>query len=140
MNKFEALQILGLSGNVSKQDIKTAYQLKAKEFHPDRNPQGAEIMKMINAAFDLVKDMDGVEVFENETMTDYPEALAKALNALNGLGLIIEVCGSWVWVSGDTKTHKETLKTAGYKWSKSKAMWYFRPESKRAFKYRSFAL
>ena len=127
MNKFEALQLLGLSGTVSSADIKIAYKRKAKEYHPDRNPQGAKIMQMINAAYELVKDLDGVEVYENEKMANYPEALAAALHAIAGLNLTIEICGSWVWVSGNTKPHKETLKTAGYKWSKNKSMWYFRP-------------
>ena len=135
MNKYEALQMLGLKGKVSKKDIKKAYQIKAKEFHPDRNLHGAEIMKMINAAYDVVKELDDIEVFENETMKNYPDALKEALQAIDSLtGLVIEICGSWVWVSGDTKTHKQALKAAGYMWSKNKSMWYFRPNSKRAYK------
>jgi hypothetical protein len=27
----------------------------------------------------------------------------------------IEICGLWVWVGGETKKHKDTLKAAGYK-------------------------
>ena len=140
MNKYEALQMLGLKGKVSKKDIKKAYQIKAKEFHPDRNLHGAEIMKMINAAYDVAKklndvELDNIEVFENENIKNYPDALKKALQEIDSLaGLVIEICGSWVWVSGDTKTHKQALKSEGYKWSKNKSMWYFRPNSKRAYK------
>lgn len=42
-------------------------------------------------------------------------------------GISIEVCGAWVWVTGDTKDHKDTLKAAGYWWAPKKTAWYFRP-------------
>lgn len=135
MNKFQALQILGLTGTVTKADIKIAYLRKAKEFHPDRNPAGTEIMKMINVAYELVKDEDNIVVFENAEMANYPESLAAALNALQGLDLLIEICGLWIWVSGDTKAHKTALKAAGYHWSPNKSMWYFRPAKAKSRKY-----
>ena len=134
MNKFEALQLLGLTGQVNNEAIKKAYRQKAKEFHPDRNPAGAEIMKMINVAYDMVKDEVEVNVFANESMHRYPEEIAAALNAIAHLGLTIEVCGLWVWVSGDTKPHKEILKNTGYFWSCKKLMWYFRPPQAKARK------
>jgi hypothetical protein len=136
MNKFEALQILGLTGEVSNEDIKLAYKHKAKEYHPDRNPAGAEVMKMINVAYDVVKNESDLNVFENQTMADYPEALATALNAILALDLTIEICGLWIWVSGDTKLHKEALKEAGYRWAPKKKMWYYRPNQAKSRKYR----
>ena len=33
--------------------------------------------------------------------------------------------GQWLWVSGDTKEHKEKLKELGFKWASKKKMWYF---------------
>ena len=43
-------------------------------------------------------------------------------------GVTIEVCGIWVWLSGNTKTHKDAIKEAGYKWASKKMQWYFRPD------------
>ena len=40
--------------------------------------------------------------------------------------LIVELCGCWLWISGDTKPVKEELKAAGCRWSSSKKMWYWR--------------
>ena len=137
MTKFEALQILGLIGVVSNADIKLAYRRKAQAFHPDRNPAGAEIMKMINVAYDIVKDETDVEVFESDVMADYPEVLAAAINAILSLNLTLEICGLWVWVSGETKTHKEVLKASGYMWAPKKKMWYYRPAQAKARKYSS---
>jgi hypothetical protein len=31
-----------------------------------------------------------------------------------------------VWVSGNTKEHKETLKANGFMWASKKQMWYWR--------------
>jgi hypothetical protein len=42
--------------------------------------------------------------------------------------LNIEICGSWIWVSGNTYTYKEQLKESGYHYSRSKKMWYFASE------------
>uniref|UniRef100_UPI003F4ABCEB DnaJ domain-containing protein n=1 Tax=Pasteurella multocida TaxID=747 RepID=UPI003F4ABCEB len=54
MNINEALNLLNLSQNVSKDDIKKAYKKMAIKYHPDRNPAGAEVMKAINAAFEFL--------------------------------------------------------------------------------------
>lgn len=134
MNKFQALQILGLTGTVSKSDIKIAYQRKAKEFHPDRNPAGLEIMKMINVAYELVKDEIEITVYADKEMENYPQSLATALNAIIHLDLTIEICGLWIWVSGNTREHKEELKSAGYFWSANKKMWYYRPAQAKSSK------
>lgn len=37
----------------------------------------------------------------------------------------IELCGSWLWIGGNTRANKDELKSAGCKWSKSKAKWYW---------------
>ena len=34
--------------------------------------------------------------------------------------------GSWLWISGNTFPHREELKRAGCRWSKSKKLWYWR--------------
>lgn len=132
MNKFDALKLLGLTGHVTKADIKHAYQLKCKAFHPDRNPAGAEIMKMINVAYGLIKDENEIEVYADAVMNSYPEVLAAALAPVMGLGLAVEICGLWVWVSGDAKPHKEALKAAGFFWAPKKCRWYYRPANAKS--------
>ena len=135
MNEYQAAQILGLTGQINNTDIKRAYRQKAGQYHPDRNPAGADMMKLINAAYKVLKNIDGLNVWENETLADYPETLSQVLNDINGLdGLIIEVCGLWVWVTGKTKFHKEKLKEAGFKWAKNKGAWFFRPDTVKSTK------
>lgn len=134
MKLSDAANILGLSGEVTPQDVKAAYRKAAMTYHPDRNPAGAEMMKIINAAFETLRDFEGEIPASDEPLTeDYPQALNDALNAVIGLaGLEIEICGAWVWVSGETYKHKSVLKEAGFKFASKKKSWYFRPENWRS--------
>ena len=50
MKLSDAAQVLGLSSEVAPEDVKRAYRKAAMTYHPDRNPAGAEMMKIINAA------------------------------------------------------------------------------------------
>jgi len=47
--------VLGVTKDATKEEIKKAYRQKAREFHPDvsKDPNASEMMKEINSAFDL---------------------------------------------------------------------------------------
>ena len=51
------------------------------------------------------------------------EQLLAQLSMLPGK-LKIELIGTWVWVSGDTKPVKEELKKLGFSWHSKKVCWY----------------
>lgn len=126
MQHKEALKILGLGCNASFIDIKAAYRKASMTYHPDRNPAGLEMMKLINSAYQALSDFVPNKDFENEDDgLNLGEELNAALNAVVGLGLTIEICGSWIWVSGDTKPYRDVLKGAGYRWAPKKLMWSF---------------
>lgn len=132
MKLQDALNILGLTGEVTFEDAKRAYRKASMKYHPDRNPAGLEMMKAVNTAWATLQawdfNADPVSVKEGKN-NFYGDALNEALNAIIDLpGIRIEICGAWVWVSGDTKPVKDTLKEAGYKWASKKFQWYFRPE------------
>lgn len=128
MKMQDAFNILGIgSGQVTPEDITQAYRRACMKYHPDRNPAGLEMMKLVNAAREALKDFVSGESVTGEGR-DYGEKINAALNAIVALGLDIEVCGAWVWVTGDTRAHKEALKAAGFFWAAKKRAWYFRPE------------
>ncbi|MGT3828659.1 J domain-containing protein [Enterobacter kobei] len=53
----EALNVLGLSGEITEVEIKKAYKRLALKYHPDKNKAvDANMMKMITAAFNFLKD------------------------------------------------------------------------------------
>lgn len=139
LNINNSLNLLGLESGSTFEEVKKAYRKAAAKYHPDRNPAGQEMMKLINSAYEALQNFfkenpnsDSVEFYGDDQSYDYGEAINKALNAiLNLTGINIEVCGAWVWVSGNTKEYKDVLKEAGYKWAVKKKMWYFRPESKK---------
>lgn len=38
-------------------------------------------------------------------------------------GAEVELCGSWLRITGDTHNHKDALKTVGCRWCNTKKMW-----------------
>lgn len=42
-------------------------------------------------------------------------------------GVIIEVCGYWVWLTGNTFAHHAKIKALGFKFSGAKKAWYWSP-------------
>ena len=139
MKHNDALHILGLNNNAKMEDIKLAYRRSCAKYHPDRNPAGLEMMKLINNSYEALQGYIKTGVYdfsvqeETETDYNYGEEINEALGKIINLNLEIEVCGSWVWVSGDTKQHKDILKEAGFKWASKKKMWHFRPNDYRSF-------
>ena len=136
MRHSEALNILGLTKAVNFVEIKAAYRRMSAKYHPDRNPAGLEMMKLVNAAYQALSDYDYVssaraEEEESEGL-DLGEEMNTALNAIIGLGLTIEICGVWIWVSGETREHKEALKAAGYRWAPKKVMWMWKPADSKS--------
>ena len=115
----------------SLEELKKAYRAWTKRLHPDCGGTDAE-MKVLNAEYETMFERlknahnstadDAHKV--NESARDFIEILEKLHNCD---GLQIEICGAWLWISGNTYNHRETLKTAGCKWSKNKSKWYYRP-------------
>jgi hypothetical protein len=127
MNIQDALNILAVTpGNITPEDIKKAYRKACSKYHPDRNPAGLEMTKLINIAYEAVKYYQGE--YSKKSTKDYGDIINNALNAVIHLGLTVEICGAWIWLSGNTKPHRETLKSAKFSWSPKKLQWYFRPD------------
>lgn len=130
MNVYDAAKILGLTGEITPEITKKAFREACKKYHPDVNPAGEELMKMVNEAYEILKNYNG----ENrDQQSDYNDMLSDALNAIIHIpDLIIEICGAWLWITGNTKAHKELLKESGFSWASKKKAWYFRPEEYRS--------
>ena len=122
-------------------ELKAEYRRLAMKHHPDRGGD-VETMKAINAEhdalFEILKKRHNDSADEYHQTTETAEEFREVIAALLKLdGLTVELCGCWLWISGNTREHKDALKAAGCRWSKQKMMWYWRhPEDKRSY-YRS---
>lgn len=130
MNMYDAFKVLGITESpVTEEIVKTAFRQACFKFHPDRNPAGNEMMILINEAKETLKNASYPVEFKNEEGYNYGEEINEALNKIIHLqGIIIEICGAWIWISGNTKEHWSILKEAGFKFSPLKKMVYFRPQ------------
>ncbi|MBP9742896.1 MAG: J domain-containing protein, partial [Burkholderiales bacterium] len=121
MNKLEnAIVIFGLeNGQYSLSDVKQVYRKLASVNHPDKGGS-TETMQLINTAFsELCKYFELNATLdinqETETSHSFDFSFVDTLKTLHGV--VIEVCGYWVWLSGNTYPHKETISNLGFKFS-----------------------
>ena len=142
MNIYDALKVLGVvESSVTEEVVKSAFKKACFKFHPDRNPAGEEMMKLVNDAKDALKKATYPIEQKNEEGYNYGEEINAALNKIINLqGLKIEVCGAWVWISGSTKDHWPMLKEAGFQFSPPKKMVYFRPQYAKARRFKKDGL
>ena len=111
-------------------ELKKEYRRLAMLNHPDVGGD-LETMKAINndyaERFEALKSQHNAAADEYHQTTETPEEFRDIVEALLRLdGLEVELCGSWLWIGGSTREHKEALKAAGCRWSSSKKLWYWR--------------
>lgn len=113
------------------EEVKATFHKLAKELHPDNGGNAEQFKQMFTEyqeAFNRLKNVhknhEG-QTYTKET-TETPEQFADLIRTLTKFnGCLVELIGSWIWVSGNTKEYKEQLKELNFKWSKNKAAWYF---------------
>lgn len=115
-------EIEALFRNVSEiGEAKKLYKQLAKKLHPDVGGDD-ESFKALNAVYNNVIEHN--LYFSNEYKFDL-EIEKIIAQILHFEDIEIEVIGKWIWISGETKEIKETLKNLGFKWASKKKMWYF---------------
>lgn len=66
--------ILGVKTDASEREIIVAYRRKAKQYHPDRNPDNEDYMKEINMAYEILSDETKrleYDLMNNSQKTDF---------------------------------------------------------------------
>ena len=102
-------------------EAKKVYKTLAKKLHPDVGGSEEEF-KILNAVYnDFIENKI---YFSNDFKIDLD--LEKIISQiLHFENITIELVGSWIWLSGDTKEIKDKLKELGFKWASKKKMWYY---------------
>lgn len=104
---------------------KQLYKRLAKVYHPDKGGN-SEQFKILNNEYHRFIDNFSKVHFEDVDFEDLNMELEKIIaDILHYENIVIEVIGSWLWVSGDTKEIKDVLKVLGFKWASKKKMWFF---------------
>ena len=121
----------------SPQDVKSLYRRLAMKHHPDRGGDH-ESMVSINLEYEAVlKRMNGYSFSGDdgkERVYRWDEAVEKAAMemVLKALSLRmhdvqVNLIGTWVWCTGDTKPYKDALKESGFRWHPKRVAWYWAP-------------
>ncbi len=127
------------------EELRKQYKELLKKFHPD-NPNGStEATQEVNAEYDklfkVLKDRHehNTKQTGNNNKSNYDnmkydfsedEKLREVLQAIIHLSdITIEVCGSWIWISGNTYNHRGELKEHGFKFASKKKQWYWHSEA-----------
>lgn len=120
-------------------EVKKTYRELCKKNHPDLGGN-LETMQAINSeyAFACAKIARGENLSQEETENTilnaekYREVLEKLIVVE---GIVIELVGTWIWVTGSTYPVKDKLKAAGLYFASKKLAWYFRSEENKVTNY-----
>lgn len=117
------------------EEVKSIYHKMAIMLHPDKPTGNTQAMQDLNnqydSAFMMLKDThksikEGSEPYytastpTNEAPSEFRDIISTLINLK---GIDVELCGRWLWITGDTKSHKDILKSFGCKWCNTKQAW-----------------
>jgi hypothetical protein len=131
-------------------ELKKVYRKLAMQYHPDicKESYAEENMKEINNEYETMFNY----IISHATETEQKQYNKQGHNVNDGYreiinkiihipDIIIELCGSWLWISGNTKPVKNLLKDAGFYWAAKKFQWYWRPaEYKQTYNKKSMTM
>jgi hypothetical protein len=123
--------------------IKRAFRAQVIKYHPDINPDGLKYTQLLTEAYEML-----VKAYNSNwlkgTWKTAPGSTSKILNemeeALSKLkackGLDIEICGTWLWIGGETKywakylgEQKNSKDKKMFFWAGSKQKWSWKPST-----------
>ena len=123
------------------QELKKQYRALAMKLHPDKGGDEEQFKALVNEYEQLLRILAKENNKDEEKFDQEVELEEEYLKVVNQLisfdGLIIEILGSWIWISGKTYPARAKIKELGFKWSKEKTMWYLPDEDRPIRKYKN---
>lgn len=116
------------------EELKKEFHRLALIHHPDKGGD-VTIMQSINTEYEArlryLSDNPGDNVsngYNPDDEYEVGERYRKVINRIINLpNISIEICGRWIWISGETYVVRDQLKAAGFWWASQKKKWYWRP-------------
>lgn len=110
--------------------LRTMYRKLAMLHHPDRGGYTTD-MQEINNEYDILSKRlinDNPSFSEGRKSWEHfvsEEIRTKLIEVIFLEDVSIEIIGSWIWITGNTRAVKEELKDHGFKFSPNKLAWYW---------------
>ncbi|MAF44171.1 MAG: hypothetical protein Unbinned7913contig1002_48 [Prokaryotic dsDNA virus sp.] len=121
-------------------EVKQAYKKYAFKLHPDKQGGNHNLFVEMQADYlNRLKELDGEinkgfdgkdhkyyynQKVEQEVMNKITELLK-----LEAPDIDIELVGTWLWISGNTRKYKDILKSLKFRWNSKREKWSFVPPS-----------
>lgn len=114
------------------EELKSRFFKLAKELHPDNGGSAeefsamrAEYEKLFERLKNTHRSADGGTYTKEsaEVPAEFADIIEKIIHFQ---GVKIEIIGSWIWCSGNTKPHAEELKNLHFLFSRSKKAWFYK--------------
>lgn len=111
-------------------ELRSEYRRLALLHHPDKGGSTSD-MQEINNEYDLLSKTlinnntsfsDGRRSWEHFVSE---EIRTKLMEIIFLDDVLIEIIGSWIWITGNTRAVKTELKEHGFKFSPNKLAWYW---------------
>jgi len=124
------MTIRWFKGVSSLDELRTMYRKLALQHHPDRGGSTADMQEINNEYDFLSKRLINSNASFSEGRKSWEHFVsAEIRDKLNEIifleDVLIEIIGSWIWITGNTRPVKEELKARGFKFSPNKLAWYW---------------
>ena len=132
-------------GCINVAQVKTLFRELALRWHPDRGGD-LRTMQTINAQYhEALKSLHKSESFDgsgekrtyyyNEATENEIMTVVSALLSLRMPNVDIQIIGLYVWVTGDTRANKDSIKTVkGMRYHSERQCWFFKPAALNNYK------